>query len=347
MNWLLRLLRKVRRSLWFIKFPFALLIGRLRSGRQILSVWPQERPALGPRIVLFMHFEGKGGVRQQVLHYLRDFKANDREIVFVTNSGRLRPEALAALQELCAIVLIRRNVGYDFGAWADALDYLGLPLDNTQEVILANDSVFGPLLPLKETLQRLDYTQADIWGLTESWQQRYHLQSFFLAFGPHALRAPGFSAFWRRVRPVPLKSYIVKEYEVGVTQSMIKSGLRCTALWPYEQLTAMAGEALTNFLEEDASSEEEQEDPVQKMRLTQLLRIRIDMARRAPMNPTSDLWRQLLQAGFPFIKRELLRENPTRVNDISEWADIVREELGADPDPVRRELRLMLKGQAP
>lgn len=347
MSRLRRMFQRGRRLSRLIKIPLALLIGRVRSRHQILSVWPPERPALGPRVVLFMHFDGKGAVRQQVLHYLRDFKANGREIVFVTNSGRLRPEAQADLQELCSIILVRRNIGYDFGAWADALDHLGLPLNNTQEVIFANDSVFGPLLPLKETLQRLDYTQTDIWGLTESWQQRYHLQSFFLAFGPRALRAKCFATFWRGVRPVPMKSYIVREYEIGITQAMIKNGLRCTALWPYEQLTAMAGQALIRYLEEESPSEDEQEDPVQKMRATQLLRIRIDMARRVPMNPTADLWRQLLQSGFPFIKRELLRENPTGVNDISEWADIVREELGVDPDLVRRELRLMLKGQAP
>jgi hypothetical protein len=65
------------------------------------------------------------------------------------------------------------------------------------------------------------------------------------------------------------------------------------------------------------------------------------------MNPTSDLWRQLLLSGFPFIKRELLRENPAKVEDVGDWAEVVRESLATDPEPIRLDLRTMLKGGAP
>jgi hypothetical protein len=41
------------------------------------------------------------------------------------------------------------------------------------------------------------------------------------------------------------------------------------------------------------------------------------------VNPTHDLWRQLLDAGFPFIKRELVRDNPARVADAEEWREVV------------------------
>lgn len=341
-----RLRTLIRRALWVLSFPLAWLIGQLRSRHQIISSWPATLPALGPRVVLFMHFDGKGGVRPQVLHYLREFKANGRDVVFVTNSGRLRPEAMEALQELCRIVLVRKNIGYDFGAWADALETLGLPHQNTEEVILANDSVFGPLIPLSSVLRRLNYSHTDVWGLTESWQQCYHLQSFFVAFGAKALRAEGFKAFWQSIRPVPLKTYIVRKYEVGLTKAMAKAGLRCAALWPYEQLTAMVGKELKDALAEGIF-DQNQIDPVAKTRTAQLMQVRKNMAQRTPMNPTSDLWRQLLQSGFPFIKRELLRDNPSGVSDISDWAEIVHDALGVDPDPIRQELRLMLKGKAP
>lgn len=342
--WIYTFLSQVK---WLLVVPVAVGLGRLRTQKQIISAWPQGEIKLGPRLVLFIHFDRGGAVRPQVLHYIQEFKANGREVVFVTNSGKLRPEALAELQAHCAAVLVRRNVGYDFGAWADALQHLGLPRADTQEVILANDSVFGPLLPLGNVLLQIDYDKADVWGLTESWQVRYHLQSFFLAFGPAALRAAGFRAFWANVRPVPMKTYIVKRYEVGVTQAMMRAGLRCAALWNYEALTAMAGrDALSRLLEED-ETDLGKVDPLHAMRRKQLLHIRERMAERVALNPTSDLWRQLLLAGFPFIKRELLRDNPSGVRDVGDWAELVRETLGADPEPIRRELRLMLKGKAP
>jgi hypothetical protein len=53
--------------------------------------------------------------------------------------------------------------------------------------------------------------------------------------------------------------------------------------------------------------------------------LRIYLSKGRPLNPTADLWRYLLQSGFPFIKKELLRDNPTRVADISEWRAVASE----------------------
>lgn len=332
---------------WYLVIPLARIVGQVRNARQILSVWPEGHIELGPKVALFMHFDRNGVVRNQLLEYIQELKDNGRDVVFVSNSKRLKREANAALQELCAAVIVRRNIGYDFGAWRDAIDFLGLPRADTEEVIFANDSVFGPLVPLGDTLRRLNYQKADIWGLTESWQLRYHLQSFFLAFGPAALRSEAFRKFWKSVRPVPVKSYVVHTYEVGVTQAMVKGGLRCAALWTYESLIKLVNRDELEKLILAEESELGKADPIQITRKLQVLRIRDGVARRVALNPTSDLWRQLLISGFPFIKRELLRDNPTKVEDVGDWVEVVRNTLAADPDPILLDLRTMLKGGAP
>lgn len=333
---------------WLIWIPLARIVGLIRSTRQVVTRWPEGEVALGPKVVLFMHYDGRGLIRPQVLAYIRELKQNGRDVVLVSNAGKLQDVALDELKALCVAVLVRRNVGYDFGAWRDAIDELKLPRANTEEVILANDSVFGPVLPLGDVLRRLNYAKADVWGLTESWQLRYHLQSFFIAFGPKALHAKAWRKFWDSVRPVPVKSFIVHAYEVGVTQAMVKGGLNCAALWPYEQLIKLVTrEELKKLVDEEAGDDPAKADPIQLTRRLQVLRIRDGVARRMALNPTSDLWRQLLLAGFPFIKRELLRDNPTRVEDVGDWVEVVRDQLGGDPDPILLDLRTMLKGGAP
>ncbi len=332
---------------WLTFIQLARLAGLLRGRRQIVSAWPEHPVALGPKIVLFMHYDSRGQVRPMLLDYLKEFIANGRAVVFITNAGRLNEQAAARLQEICAAVIIRRNQGYDFGAWRDALAHLRLPREDTEEIILANDSIFGPLAPLQGLLQKLTYENTDIWGLTESWQTRYHLQSFFLAFGPVALRSQAFDKFWRKVRPVPSKTYIVKAYEVGITQAMLKAGLRCAAVWSYQSLIAQCQQALVEDIMALAAAKLERMDPVLVARRTYALRIRDSIARRVAMNPSADLWRPLLIAGFPFIKRELLCDNPTGVQDIGDWGTVVREVFGTDPEPILRDLRLMLKGGAP
>jgi lipopolysaccharide biosynthesis protein len=55
-------------------------------------------------------------------------------------------------------------------------------------------------------------------------------------------------------------------------------------------------------------------------------------------NPTLKYWRQLIEHGFPFIKVQLLRDNPTRVG-ISGWEQLLASH-GYDIQLIRNHLRL-------
>ncbi|MBW4035987.1 MAG: lipopolysaccharide biosynthesis protein [Proteobacteria bacterium] len=323
------------------------VLGRLRSPHQVIVSKPATGIVLGPKIVLFLHWDRGGRVREALFTYIAQLAESGRSVVFITNAGKIEPNAEARLLTLCAGVLIRRNIGYDFGGWRDGIETLNLPQPETEEIIIVNDSVFGPVRPLEATLLRLDYTDADVWGLTESWQRRYHLQSYFVAFGPRAIRAPAFRTFWQQVIPAPSKAYVIGKYEVGMTQAMIKAGMRVAVLWPYEMLTKqITRDQLAGYLDGDGAAGA-RNDPLDLTRWLHILRLRDAIARRKPLNPTSDLWRHLLLSGYPFIKRELLRDNPTRVEDIGDWADVLRETLGVDPGPIIADLRTMLRGDAP
>jgi hypothetical protein len=332
---------------WYSWVPLAKVIGRLRSTKQINYRWPNEEVQLGQKVVLFAHYDRSGFVREQVFAYLRALKEQGRDVVFVSNSERLKPVTLPLLQELCVSVLVRRNIGYDFGGWRDALDELSLPRKNTLELILANDSVFGPLTPLGDILRRLDFEKTDVWGLTESWQYRYHLQSFFIAFGPTALGSEAWRKFWNRVRPVPVKSYIMHAFETGLTQAMVDGGLRCAAMWRYDELLRRAYESGLDTLIANESTEIGKRDPIHVTRKLHAMRIRDGLARRVALNPTLELWWQLLLEGFPFIKRVLLVKNPTKVQDLGDWMQVVQNDLAIDPDPILLDLREILEGSAP
>jgi hypothetical protein len=344
LGWLKEVLSTTK---WYLIVPIALFLSRFRKRRQIVSVWPEGAVALGPKIVLFMHFDRTGRVRAQIQEYMRQLRDSGRSVVFITNAGFLTPPTIESLKAICAGIIVRNNQGYDFGAWCDGVEHLDLPRAGTEEIIFANDSVFGPLTPLAPMLDRIDYAKADIWGLTESWQYRYHLQSFFFAFGPAALRSPAFGKFWRGIKPVPAKLFIIRQYEIGITQQMIRAGLTCAALWPYQALLDGVDYQMLEELVAQGETDTGKVDPILRNRKLQIIRLRDCISRRVALNPTADLWRQLLLAGFPFIKRELLRDNPAEVEDISDWIALVREKLNADADQILVDLRLMLKDTAP
>ena len=323
------------------------IVGFLRTNRQTVLHWPEAASpagiALGPKVVLFVHFDFNGGLRDYVMTYLRSLQAAGLDVVFVTNSGKLRPEAMERLKGVCAGILIRRNIGYDFGAWQDGLSQLALPRPGTQMILLANDSVYGPLRPLTAVLDQVDFAQADMWGLTESWQTRFHLQSYFIAAGRAAIQSQAWRDFWSSVRPVPSKHYIVKTFEVGLTQSMLRAGLRCKAIWPYATLANDLDESL--FVR-TGRNEPELIDPAIAFRRFHAQHIRNSSMQRTPLNPTSDLWRQLLDAKYPFIKRELLRSNPSQVQDVADWyTKLTRMQI--DATEIAQDLQRALRNRSP
>jgi lipopolysaccharide biosynthesis protein len=226
----------------------------------------------------------------------------------------------------------------------EGLSHFGLPRANTEMLIIANDSVYGPLAPLDDMLARVDFEKADLWAATESWQTRYHLQSYFMIAGPKALRHPAWAAFWNTVLSVPSKRWVVRRYEVGITQWMIRAGLRCAALWQYENLVENVDKLL---LAAGIWREAKTVDPSLLVRRNQARRIRVCWVNNTPLNPTSDLWRQLLETGFPFLKRELLRENPTRVSDIMDWRRVVAETSNSDISAIEQDLQRIAKDRAP
>ena len=321
-------------------------IVRHRSPQQVVERWPEGEIPLGPNVCVFVHWDGTGDVRPHVIHYVRSLVAAGLSVMFVTNAGFLRPTALEQLKLVCAGVLIRRNVGYDFGAWREGFEQLSLPRPNTRLVVMANDSVYGPIRSLTGLLDSIDFDKSDFWGCTESWQSRYHLQSYLMAFSPRVVASDAWKSFWTSVRPTWSKGWLVRLYEIGLTQALVKAGFSCHAVWPYKDLIKNID---IDYLKDDKEINQGPNlaDPIVQARRRHILRLREAVTDRTPLNPTSDLWRQLLAARFPFIKRELLRDNPTRIADVVEWRDVASEISQWGLEPIERDLQRTLKNRTP
>jgi hypothetical protein len=339
------LLGRLSQQAWLAPHGYAAagLAWAAGSRDQVLLDLPGTRPDLGTRTVIFCHYDPLGEFRQHVRLYVEAFRAEGFSVVLVSNSGRLAAADLAWAIGHAARVLIRRNIGYDFGAWRDALRRIGPFGAGTECLLLANDSVYGPFKPLGAMLARMDFATVDAWSPTESWQHAYHLQSYLLGFGPRALASAAFAAFWDEVRDVQSKWWVVRQYEVGLTQRLLDAGLRCAAVWPYDELVLDARRRLATFPPElDAGC-----DPFDAVAAAEALRLVQAAARRVAMNPTSDLWCVLVEAEFPFIKRELLRHNPTRVPGVAAWQSVLAATAPEALGPVLADLRRSLRGRAP
>jgi hypothetical protein len=329
----------------------------------VLSHEPGAPERLGHRVAVFCHFDRYGRIRDHTRVYIEALRDEGFDVVLVTNS-----RALAAADHTWALgrvahVVIRRNVGYDFAAWRDAMTVCNLPSADTKFLLIVNDSVYGPLRHLGPIIERIDFDLADVWGATDSWQHCFHLQSFFIAFGPKALRHEVFASFWSSVGNVRSKWWATRHCELTMSRSFIAAGLRCMALWPYTGMIELLRQMATQNGAGDVdggNGDEEQvsmrafrsgarsfADPFTEASHNNVARILNSALRHVPLNPTADLWQVLIERGCPFLKRELLRDNPSRVPGVATWLSLIGEVDERSRDVILRDLERSLKNRSP
>lgn len=299
--------------------------------------WPGEQRLAGAReVAIFVHFDPRGRVHRYVLRYLDQLAAAGFATVVVSNAPVLGEGALADLAPRAAAILRRRNVGLDFGAWKDGL--LELDLARVETLLLANDSVYGPLRPLGEVLAAMPPAEADVWGVTDTWDRQYHLQSYFLLFHARALRSAAFTGFWEWLPFVGSKAWAIENGEIGLSQRLLSAGLRLRALCPYQELVDQVSR---DVLERAAL--EAAEGPL-RARLADLYGA---IERGDALNPTHSFWEPLVRGRCPFLKSALLRENPIRVPLVHTWRRVLREATSYDLDLIEEHLRATVAGHAP
>lgn len=234
-------------------------------------------------VCLFAHFDKDDRVDEYVLRYLKEIKQLQFSIIFISTANLPKPE-VERLRLDCDDVILRQNAGFDFGSWSDGF---ARHADNIGgRLLLANDSVYGPIGSLATAFARLTAKSADFYGLVESIEPARHLQSWFLLFEPWVVRHLEFNAILHQTFSVMSKKDIVKKGELNLSRRLSAAGFKYNALY----LTTRSGLA----------------------------------ARYLPANPTQFLWRELLfEEKIPFLKIELLRDNPLGLEDAETILSVV------------------------
>lgn len=178
------------------------------------------------RLCFFSHFDRDGIIDDYVICYLEGLKTVAESIIFISNSGLSRQEQ-EKLSDIAEKVIIRENTGYDFGSWKEGLDRFGFEnLEKYDEIILANDSCYGPLYPFSEMFGKMAGASCDFWGVTKNNAIFPHVQSFFLVFRQSVFQSGVFRTFWERIVPLKGKYEMVDAYEVGLSETLTKHGFR-------------------------------------------------------------------------------------------------------------------------
>ncbi len=238
-------------------------------------------PGAGRKVCLFAQYDPAGRLLPHVIAYLRQLR-DCGYAVHLAASGleNLDDAGAAALRSMHVAVHVRPNVGHDFGAWRDLLR--SGAADGAAQVLLANDSVFGPVGQLAPLVSRMEAQGLDVWGMVESRELGWHLQSWFLNMTAEALGRLAVQRVFDQPFEAMTKPEIVVRGELALGAAFQAEGLRCGAVAP--DLSSGLGWWLL------------------------------------PVNPMHFSWRRLLlREGVPFVKADLLRENKSNIGWADGW----------------------------
>lgn len=183
-------------------------------------------------IALFVTHSRSGKIKPHVLPWLRALKAEGLGIFLIATVDR--PVDLPAeLFDLADALMVRRNAGYDFAAWAHALK-LFPQLYGAHVLYLVNDSTLPATgdRPLGAVVERMRNSDADLVGLTESHEWRWHVQSYFVAVKRRLLSSRGFHGFMDDLRLLTRKDHVIRAYEVRLAEMAEETGHAVEILFP-------------------------------------------------------------------------------------------------------------------
>lgn len=124
------------------------------------------------RIAMYVIYDKDGILDGFRKYYLQELRKVVNCIVAVV-SGNLTDESTAELKDLCDDVYFRENKGLLAGSWIDGIAHIGwVNLNRYDELLMLNDSFFGPFYPLEELMDAAERSDADFYGATKNYEDR-------------------------------------------------------------------------------------------------------------------------------------------------------------------------------
>lgn len=212
------------------------------------DIAPHNRNPSYRRLCIYVHYSAQNSVSDADLEYLRQSAPYFSEIVVVSNSA-ISDRCMRNLRLYATNVLQRQNSGLDFAAWRDAIRSIGWErLISFDEVVLANNSCYGPLRPLGPMFEAMNRSDIDFWGITafplvevsnrpeavflpnRTIQQ--HLQSYWLAFKKPVVASIEFYRFFEEIEDKADFMDVVASYETRLTKLLSDAGYTWAAYVP-------------------------------------------------------------------------------------------------------------------
>jgi len=195
------------------------------------------------RISIFVIYDHDGMVDDYIFFLLSELSKISERIIIVIN-GFVLEEYNNRLAQYSNEIVIRENKGFDGAAYKHILtEYLKeFELNAYDELILLNDTFFGPFYSFKSIFNKMDQRECDVWGLSNHYEsmqwngsEPMHLQSYFLVIRKNVIEYPAFREFWNQLKCADSFDEAVMGFEVGLSEMVKAAGFKLATYCELEE----------------------------------------------------------------------------------------------------------------
>ena len=156
-----------------------------------------------------------------VLRIVESLQKQRYSVLAVINKNRESARFVSALEENHCAIMVRENIGADFGAYQNGIRYLkkiGL-YSNLKFLVLVNDSIFVTPKSQK-SISKISDPTSEFNCIYVHHQGISHAGSMFLKFDHQTLSSNGFIEFWNRYFPYLNKRRIILRGEHALSKAV-------------------------------------------------------------------------------------------------------------------------------
>lgn len=185
------------------------------------------------RIAVFVFFD-KSGIVDRYINIMLDGLKNYFQKLIIIINGNITDEGLKQLKRYTSDIYFRKNEGYDACAYKDALTkFISIrELNNYDELLLFNDTFYGPFYSLNNIFKIFEEEYTDFWGLTrhpegnlgEGREFKSHIQAYFLTVRKKLFISSDFMEFWQSLEYPATYYDAIENFEIKFTSFFESKG---------------------------------------------------------------------------------------------------------------------------
>jgi len=227
--WSFLIRRRFGLQFLFESFEYCVL-ARFRDEQKTIVDVLKNDLILSKRVLIYANYDSGSCVLPHVVEQLTVFHRAGYSVIFVSTSPKFFPDEFTKIENLVAVAIHRKNVGYDFTSWKVGFSFIAKTAPSLQSLVLMNDSCLGPFFDFAPLLEKMFVARESVFGLSKSDEIAEHIQSYFYHFGGEVLRAGVVAGFFDRIRVLNTKWGIVRYFEIGSSRFLASRGIALQAL---------------------------------------------------------------------------------------------------------------------